>query len=150
MNYGGTFGHDTEWKSIAHASIGYGTQYGGNYGVCVSGKTAFGALGGTLGVGKNIQLKDSSPNVYMAFNLGWQNFSFEIGGMRNARNEGYYDEVQYYTEELYFIMLATYNLCLYGPFGLILGGGIKGSDRYGPAPEFTFSIGLTCRFFQNY
>lgn len=150
MHYGGSFLEDSDWYSMAHISAGYGVQYGGEYGFCVSGKTVSGILGGTLGVGKTFGLKgdnDYGANFYMALNLGYKNFSIEMGGLRSAIATRDSYGTTLYGPQTYFIFLATYNFCIYGPVGLIVGGGLKGSDEFGE--EFGFSIGLTLRISEH-
>ena len=156
LDYGGTFGRDNEdWETIAQISVGHGVQYGGAYGVCLTGKIAMGLLGVSFGVGRDLsapkEATDIPLNLYLAFDAGFRNFAFEFGWYKNFiyKYDCYHDgygHLDGYGPKWGLSIIGTYNLIVYGPFGLNIGSGIDLPITRGPDPVFALSIGLSFRF----
>ena len=132
-----------DWKRKTYISAGYGTQYGGAYGVNVTAKTMSGLFGITGGLGYDERLGEKKfPTWYAALLMGWKGWDIELGPVSRYRPEKY-------SKDIGLVLMTNANIPIYGPFGINAGIGCFFSFKEkNPKPFLEWNVGLTIRLHQ--
>ena len=136
--------NDPDWEKKTYLGIGYGTEFGGAFGVNATAKTLHGLLGVSGGMGFDPRIKNSkAPTWYLAFLMGYKGWDVEIGPVSRYRP-------QKYGRDFGLVVMTNINISIYGPFGINAGvGGFLSFYEKSPTPYLEWNVGLTIRLHQS-
>ena len=137
--------NNPDWMRKTYASIGYGTQYGGSWGMNLTAKTVSGLFGlsGGLGYDNRIEPDQSKATWYLALLVGLEGWDVEFGPMskyspRLGRKDNGY------------AIMTNAQFPIYGPFGLNAGiGAFYSKTDKQSTSVVEYNIGITVRLHQS-
>ncbi len=137
--------YNPDWWRKAYASIGYGTQYGGSWGMNLTAKTVSGLLGVTGGFGydNRIEPEQNKATWYLALLVGIGGWDVEFGPMSKY-------SPRLGRKDTGYAIMTNAHFPIYGPFGLNAGiGAFYSKTDKQSTSVVEYNIGITVRLHQS-